>query len=134
MTQGWMDEVKFDAHGLVPAVIQDEGGPVLMLGYMNSEAMRLTLKTGRVHFWSRSRKALWCKGETSGHTQRLLEMRLDCDGDAVLLKVQQEVAACHTGHRSCFYRVQTPEGWKEVEAKRFDPARVYGKGRGAQRR
>jgi phosphoribosyl-AMP cyclohydrolase len=121
-----MSALKFDTQGLVPAVIQDEEGLVLMLGYMNQEAMRLTLETGKVHFWSRSRNALWCKGETSGHTQRVVEMRLDCDGDAVLLKVRQEVAACHTGHRSCFYRAWAPEGWQEVESKLFDPARVYG--------
>jgi phosphoribosyl-AMP cyclohydrolase len=127
MTFGWIQDVRFDGQGLVPAVIQDMANHrVLMVGYMNMEALRTTLETGRVHFWSRSRKSLWCKGETSGHSQRLEEIRLDCDGDALLVMVSQEVAACHTGHVSCFYRRWTPAGWQEAEERVFDPNAVYG--------
>lgn len=126
MTDEWIKGVRFDRDGLVPAIVQDSAGlGVLMLGYMNLEALRLTVHTRRVHFWSRSRRAIWCKGETSGHVQRLEEIRIDCDGDALLLKVEQEVAACHTGHRSCFYRVWTPGGWEEAEGLVFDPSEVY---------
>jgi phosphoribosyl-AMP cyclohydrolase len=122
----WIREVRFDREGLVPAIVQDATDHrVLMLGYMNLEALGLTLQTGRVHFWSRSRRALWCKGETSGHIQRLVRIRIDCDGDALLVEVEQEVAACHTGHRSCFYRLWTAGGWKEAEDPVFDPRKVY---------
>lgn len=94
----------FDAAGLVAAVAQQhDTGEVLMLAWMNRESIQETLATGRVCYWSRSRQALWRKGETSGQTQRLIELRLDCDGDAVLLRVDQQGVACHTGHRSCFY-------------------------------
>ncbi|HKV43900.1 MAG TPA: bifunctional phosphoribosyl-AMP cyclohydrolase/phosphoribosyl-ATP diphosphatase HisIE [bacterium] len=103
-----MDEsgtVRFDADGLVTAVAQDGGsGEVLMVAHMDREALRRTLDTGQGWYWSRSRNRLWRKGETSGHTQRVTEVRADCDGDAVLLRVEQTGAACHTGHRSCFYR------------------------------
>ncbi|MGO9343458.1 MAG: phosphoribosyl-AMP cyclohydrolase [Acidimicrobiales bacterium] len=99
-------EVAFGPDGLVPAVVQDAAdGTVLMLGYMNSEALRRTLSSGRSWFWSRSRKEYWCKGETSGNRQFVREVRYDCDGDALLLVVDQEGSgACHTGERSCFYR------------------------------
>ncbi len=97
--------IAFDARGLVPAIAQrHDTGEVLMLAWMNREAVAETLATGRVCYFSRSRGALWRKGETSGHTQRLVEMRIDCDGDAILLLVEQVGAACHTGARSCFYR------------------------------
>ncbi len=97
---------KFDADGLVAAIAQDaESGDVLMLAWMNAEALRLTLETGKATYWSRSRGALWVKGETSGHTQAVLEVRVDCDQDAVLLKVRQTGGACHTGRGSCFYRI-----------------------------
>ena len=126
MEGDWQGEVKFGKEGLVPAVIQDwERGQVLMLGYMNREALDLTVRTGRVHFFSRSRGRLWCKGETSGHTQEVVEVRLDCDGDAVLIKVRQKVAACHTGHLSCFYRKLVGGGWQEAEPVVFDPGEVY---------
>lgn len=102
---------KFDADGLVAAIAQDaESGEVLMLAWMNAEALRLTLETGRATYWSRSRAALWVKGETSGHTQDVVEVRVDCDQDAVLLKVRQTGGACHTGRDSCFYRVAEPGG------------------------
>lgn len=96
--------LKYDAHGLIPAIAQDAGTQeVLMLAWMNAEAVARTLETGRVTYWSRSRQAFWVKGETSGHHQRLVEMRIDCDRDALLLLVEQEGPACHTGRRSCFF-------------------------------
>ena len=99
------DGVKFDAAGLVPAIAQDaESGEVLMMAWMNRESLRLTLETGRATYWSRSRGELWIKGETSGHTQTVRSVAVDCDGDTLLLKIDQVGAACHTGHRSCFYR------------------------------
>ncbi len=96
---------RYDANGLVAAIAQDvRSGEVLMLAWMNAEALRLTLETGQATYWSRSRGKLWRKGEESGHTQRVIEARIDCDQDAVLLRVEQTGAACHTGERSCFYR------------------------------
>ncbi|SFH34298.1 phosphoribosyl-AMP cyclohydrolase [Palleronia marisminoris] len=96
--------LKFDAAGLVPAIAQDHSsGEVLMLAWMNAEAVAKTLDTGRVTYWSRSRQAFWVKGETSGHLQHLVEMRVDCDRDCLLVLVRQEGPACHTGRRSCFY-------------------------------
>lgn len=97
---------KFGADGLVAAITQDaETGEVLMLAWMNAEALRLTLETKRATYWSRSRGGLWVKGETSGHTQEVIEVRVDCDQDAMLLKVRQTGGACHTGRGSCFYRI-----------------------------
>ena len=100
-----LEALKFDAAGLIPAIAQQhDSGEVLMLAWMSREAIAETLATGRVCYWSRSRQRLWRKGETSGHVQRLVEMRLDCDGDTLLLRVDQEGPACHTGERSCFFR------------------------------
>jgi phosphoribosyl-AMP cyclohydrolase len=97
---------KFDEHGLVAAIAQDaDTGEVLMLAWMNAEALEQTLTSGRAVYWSRSRNKLWRKGDESGHEQHVVEVRVDCDQDAVLLKVKQTGAACHTGRRSCFYRV-----------------------------
>ena len=97
--------VSFNADGLVAAIAQDhQTGDVLMLAWMNAEALRLTLETGDVTYWSRSRGELWRKGATSGHTQKLIEAYVDCDGDALLFKVEQTGAACHTGNRTCFFR------------------------------
>lgn len=102
---------KFDADGLVAAIAQDaDTGEVLMLAWMNAEALAQTLASGRAVYWSRSRKALWRKGDTSGHEQHVVEARIDCDQDAVLLKVKQTGGACHTGRRSCFYRIAGPDG------------------------
>lgn len=102
---------KFNADGLVAAIAQDAAsGEVLMLAWMNAEALGATLATGRATYWSRSRGELWVKGETSGHTQDVVEVRVDCDQDAVLLLVSQTGGACHTGRGSCFYRVIGPEG------------------------
>lgn len=112
-----LDAVKFDERGLVPVVIQDaDSGEVLTLAWANREALERTLETGQTHLYSRSRQRLWKKGETSGHVQDLVEMRLDCDGDAVLYRVRPHGPACHTGKRSCFHNPVTPEavpplGW-----------------------
>jgi phosphoribosyl-AMP cyclohydrolase len=98
-------EVKWNEQGLVPAIVQDaQSGAVLMLAYMNAEALRLTQDTGEVHFWSRSRQELWHKGATSGNVQRVREILIDCDADTILLKVDPTGPACHTGETSCFYR------------------------------
>ena len=100
-----IQEVKFDREGLVPAVVQDAAsGEVLMVAYMNRESLVKTIETGETHFWSRSRKELWRKGATSGHTQAVRSIALDCDGDTLLLSVEQTGVACHTGNRSCFFR------------------------------
>ncbi len=99
-----VQRVKFDDKGLVPAIIQDvENHEVLMLAYMNAESLAKTLETGKTYFWSRSRRKLWLKGETSGHVQAVHEIRLDCDADAILIKAHQMGVACHTGNRSCFF-------------------------------
>jgi len=104
-TDAFLAAVTFNADGLVPAIAQDAtNGTVLMMAWMNRETLAETLKTGHVTYWSRSRQAVWRKGETSGHTQKLIEAWVDCDGDTLLLKVQQTGPACHTGARSCFYR------------------------------
>lgn len=126
---------KFDAHGLVTAVVTDAGdGAVLMLAHMNAEALSLTLETGIAHYWSRSRKSIWKKGESSGNLQSVVEVLVDCDQDAVLLKVRVggHDATCHTGRRSCFYRaVQVENGAAQLksidENRHFDPESVYSK-------
>lgn len=122
-----LDQIRFDAAGLVAAVAQQhDTGEVLMLAWMNRDAVAETLATGRVCYWSRSRGALWRKGETSGQTQLLVELRVDCDGDALLLRVDQHGVACHTGHRSCFYRAARDGGWVEAAAALVAPADLYG--------
>ncbi len=117
------------AGGLLPAIAQDaETGEVLMIAYMNAESYAETVATGQAVYYSRSRQQLWRKGEQSGHTQQVREIYLDCDGDAILLKVRQlGGAACHEGYRSCFFRQVTPEGLKVVGRRVFDPDDVYGK-------
>ena len=120
--------LKLDNKGLVPAVIQDyKDGTVLMVGYMNPESLRRTLKLKRSVFWSRSRQEFWLKGERSGNVQRVREIRIDCDGDCLLIKVEQiGKAACHTGHRSCFYRKATKGGRLLITGRPlFDPETVY---------
>ncbi len=116
--------------GLVPAIVQDAAtGEVLMLAFMDRQAWESTLETGEAHFYSRSRRQLWHKGATSGHVQRVKEIYLDCDEDAVLLKVEQVGgAACHTGYRSCFYRRLQDGDWRLVGTRIFDPKEVYGGG------
>ncbi|WP_291684178.1 phosphoribosyl-AMP cyclohydrolase [Bradyrhizobium sp.] len=131
--EGLTFQPKFDASGLVTCVATDAStGDVLMVAHMNEEALRRTIASGEAWYFSRSRNALWRKGETSGQTQRVVEMRLDCDQDAVWIRVQQTGAACHTGRRSCFYRkVEAGEGGARlsfVDADRlFDPKVVYRK-------
>jgi phosphoribosyl-AMP cyclohydrolase len=118
--------IAFGPDGLVPAIAQQRGsGEVLMLAWMSREAVAETLATGRVCYYSRSRQRLWRKGERSGQVQRLVEMRLDCDGDTLLLTVEQEGVACHTGRRSCFYRAAAPEGWRVTAEPEIDPATLY---------
>jgi len=114
--------------GLVTAIAQDhETGEILMVAYMNEKSLRETLARGEVVYWSTSRERLWHKGESSGNVQVLKELRVDCDGDAVLLKVEQKGrAACHTGKRSCFYRYVDGEGWVDDGEQVFDPKEVYG--------
>lgn len=122
------DEIAFDAQGLIPAIAQDhENGEILMMAWMNREALEETLATGQVCYWSRSRGKLWRKGETSGQRQRLVELRIDCDGDTILMKVAQEGVACHTGRRSCFYRAAQDGEWVETAPVLIDPKSLYGK-------
>ena len=124
----FLEAVRFDGRGLVAAVAQQhDSGEVLMLAWMNRDAVAETLATGQVCYWSRSRGALWRKGETSGQVQRLVEMRLDCDGDALLLLVDQAGVACHTGRRSCFYRAARDGAPAEFAAPEVDPAALYGR-------
>ena len=131
--EGLTFQPKFDSAGLVTCVVTDAGtGEVLMVAHMNDEALRKTISSGEAWYFSRSRNSLWRKGESSGHIQRVIEMRLDCDQDAIWIRVEQTGAACHTGRRSCFYRSVTPgEGGARlsfVNSERlFDPAKVYGK-------
>jgi phosphoribosyl-AMP cyclohydrolase len=122
------DDLKFDDAGLIPAVVQDaENGQVLMVAWMNREAVERTFETGLAHYYSRSRKKLWLKGESSGHTQRVKEARTDCDRDVLLVKVEQESGACHEGYRSCFFRLRTADGETAVDGEKlFDPGEVYG--------
>ena len=122
MSESLLDNLKLE-NGLVVAIAQDyRTGEVLMCAYMNPEAVEETVKTGIAHYWSRSRKKLWKKGESSGHTQKVHEILVDCDADALLLKVEQVGGACHMGYRSCFYR--RADG-KIVGEKLFDPDKVY---------
>ncbi len=116
--------------GLVTAVVQDwKTGEVLMVAHQNREAVERTLTTGLMHYWSRSRGRLWMKGESSGHLQRVREVRVDCDGDALLYRVEQVGGACHEGYRSCFFRRLGEGGLEEVGERVFDPERVYGGGK-----
>ena len=126
----WLDEVKWDAQGLVPAIAQELGSnDVLMFAFMNREALEKTAALGEAVYWSRSRQRLWHKGEESGHTQTVHEMRLDCDNDVVLLKVTQNGhtpgIACHTGRHSCFYQQYKDGAWHTVEPVLKDPERIY---------
>ncbi len=113
-TRPFTELVKYDAAGLVPVVVQDaQNGDVLMVAYMNAAALQRTMESGRATFWSRSRQKFWVKGESSGNLQHVRELRVDCDGDCLLLKVEQTGAACHEGYRTCFFRAATPEGGAE---------------------
>jgi len=123
----FFEALKWTADGLIPAIAQDaESGEILMMAWMNEAALRATWRTKRAHYYSRSRDALWLKGGTSGHLQHLEAIRLDCDGDVLLLTVRQIGGACHEGYRSCFFRTVRNDGRLEVVGDRvFDPKRVY---------
>jgi phosphoribosyl-AMP cyclohydrolase len=121
-----LEEIKFDPDGLVPAIAQQhDTGEVLMMAWMNRDAIRASLTEGHAYYWSRSRARLWRKGETSGQVQQLHELRLDCDGDAVLLLVDQTGVACHTGRRSCFFRAWRNAGWAVIEEPQISPQILY---------
>jgi len=125
-----LERIKWDANGLVPAIAQEHAsGKVLMVAWMNREALAATLAEGQVVYYSRWRQKLWRKGEQSGHRQTLVEMRLDCDGDTLLMQVEQAGGiACHTGRHSCFYRRFENGDWREVEPVLKDPAEIYRQG------
>ncbi len=123
-----VDQLKFDENGLLAAIIQDyKTNEVLMFAFMNRDAVEKTLQGPYVNFWSRSRKKHWVKGEESGHTQEVKEVFYDCDADALLIKVDQKVAACHEGYRSCFFRKIEKDGSKIIAEKIFDPKTIYKK-------
>jgi len=123
----WLDTINWSADGLVPAIAQDENsGRILMVAWMNREALKLTVETGEAVYWSRSRKKLWHKGEESGHTQKISAVHLDCDEDVLLLSVQQEGGiACHTGRQSCFFRQLKNGQWVAIEPVIKDPSQIY---------
>lgn len=129
MSAAWTDQVKWDADGLVPAIAQEAGsGTVLMLAWMNRQALEETARSGKAVYWSRSRQKLWRKGEESGHEQRVQSIRLDCDNDVVLLTVEQVGGiACHTGRHHCFFRQLKDEQWIEVEPVLKSEEEIYGK-------
>ncbi|MEY4685837.1 MAG: phosphoribosyl-AMP cyclohydrolase [Pseudomonadota bacterium] len=126
----WLDEVRWNPDGLIPVIAQEaETGVILMVAWMNEEALRLTVEEGRAVYWSRSRKKLWRKGEESGHRQRVIKIRLDCDEDVLLLEVEQAGGiACHTGRHHCFYRTLRDGRWEITEPVVKDPQSIYGGG------
>jgi len=128
MSAEWLDSLAWDATGLLPAVAQDAAsGEILMLAWMNREALSETLARGQAVYWSRSRKRLWAKGESSGNTQRVLEIRTDCDHDVILLRVEQQGGiACHTGRRNCFFRRLEQGNWVITDPVLKDPGEIYG--------
>lgn len=128
MSANWLDQVAWDEDGLVPAIAQDGAtGRMLMMAWMNREALAETVSTGRAVYWSRSRQRLWRKGEQSGHVQRVSAVRLDCDGDVVMLEVEQIGGiACHTGHERCFFRKLVGGAWVADEPVLKDPTEIYG--------
>jgi phosphoribosyl-AMP cyclohydrolase len=124
------EKLKFDANGLIPAIIQEEKtGRVLMMAWMNRASLEKTIETGKTHFWSRSRQKFWMKGEASGHTQQVKNLAFDCDGDTLLIKVEQIGAACHEGYQSCFFRSieGDGQGFKVTEPQLETPEQIYGK-------
>jgi phosphoribosyl-AMP cyclohydrolase len=130
MNEDWLNAIKWDADGLVPAIAQETGtGTILMMAWMNRKSLTLTRETGHAVYWSRSRKRLWHKGEESGHQQVVHGIRIDCDADVVLLEVEQRGGiACHTGRHNCFYRQLDGDGvWAEIAPVLKDPNAIYGK-------
>ena len=129
MSDTWLDEIKWTEDGLVPAIAQEDGsGKILMFAWMNRESLRLTVQEGKAIYWSRSRLKLWRKGEESGHEQILKDIRLDCDNDVILLRVEQKGGiACHTGRKSCFYQQLQDGQWVAVDPVLKDPAEIYQK-------
>ncbi len=127
LESGWLEKIHWNPDGLVPVITQDsDSGRVLMFAWMNREALRLTAAQGHAVYWSRSREKLWHKGESSGHRQKVREIRLDCDNDVILLRVEQQGGiACHTGRESCFYQRLEKERWQTVEPVIKDPAEIY---------
>ena len=127
LAMSYLDDINWDNDGLVPAIAQDKtSGQILMVAWMNREALELTVNENRAIYWSRSRKKLWRKGEESGHIQQLIELRLDCDSDVIMMKVNQiGNIACHTGRTSCFYRVLENGQWKTVDKVVKDPKEIY---------
>jgi phosphoribosyl-AMP cyclohydrolase len=124
------DKLKFDASGLIPAIVQEQKtGRVLMMAWMNRASLESTLATGKTHFWSRSRQKFWMKGESSGHTQTVKDVAFDCDGDTLLIQVEQIGAACHEGYQSCFFRSIDCKGdtFKTTEPQLETPEQIYGK-------
>jgi phosphoribosyl-AMP cyclohydrolase len=124
------DKLKFDASGLIPAIVQERAtGRVLMMAWMNRASLEKTIATGKTHFWSRSRQKFWMKGEESGHTQTVKDLAFDCDGDTLLIQVEQVGAACHEGYRSCFFRSIAGQGesFEVTEAQLQKPEEIYGK-------
>ncbi len=127
MSDAWLNKVNWSTDGLVPAIAQDaESGDILMVAWMNRDALKRTVETGEAVYWSRSRKKLWHKGEESGHTQKVREIRLDCDEDVILMKVEQAGGiACHTGRRSCFFQKLENGEWHTTEPVLKDPHEIY---------
>ena len=125
----WLDALKWDENGMIPAIAQDAAsGRVVMFAWMNRESLQLTVESGNAVYWSRSRQRLWRKGEESGNFQKVISIRADCDGDVLLLEIEQVGGmACHTGRESCFYRVWNGSGWEVVDAVIKDEAAIYGK-------
>jgi phosphoribosyl-AMP cyclohydrolase len=125
----WLDDIRFDENGLIPAIAQDAGsGKILMMAWMNRESLRLTAEKKQAVYWSRSRGKLWHKGEKSGHFQKVVDIHFDCDEDVILLKVEQIGGiACHTGRESCFYRQLQGDRWVDVEPVLKDPEQIYSK-------
>ena len=123
-----LDDLKYDANGLIPAIVQDsDSGEVLMMAYMNRSSLETSIETGKTHFWSRSRQEYWMKGESSGHVQEIQGIFIDCDADTLLIKVRQHGAACHEGYRSCFFRKHESDGaWTVCAERMFDPKDIYG--------
>src|SRR5271165_4313293 len=124
------DQLKYNADGLIPAIIQEQStGRVLMMAWMNRASLESTIATGKTHFWSRSRQKFWMKGETSGHVQLVKDVAFDCDGDTLLIQVEQTGAACHEGYRSCFFRSVSEDGLdeRETESRLQTAEEIYGK-------